>query len=116
MNMDETETASLALDPVSLARQKLELLQGHRKQAGIELAAGGPDAPELMQEIRQLDSAIRELNVEIFRLQKKIKRAPKKRECKCPTCDRFIGRDVLLSEALIEKLRAAGFGGLVDNL
>lgn len=110
------ETDAQSFDPLTLTRAKLEVLQGHRKQAGIELAAGGPDAPELMAEIRALDSAIRDLNVQIFRLQKKIKRAPKKRECKCPTCERYIGQDTLLSEGLIEKLRAAGFGGLVENL
>lgn len=99
------------LDRLHAEREKLN---GFRKQAAEELmSATGTAVFDLRKEIVRLDDRLRMLNVAIFKSEKRIKRGVKPREVCCPTCERYLPAGTILSEAVIEKLKAAGYGGLM---
>ena len=59
---------------------------------------------DLRREVKQIEDAIRKLNVLEFELNKRIKRPVAARECRCPTCERFVPSGTVLSAALREAL------------
>lgn len=110
-------TGNGATDAVSRMNAERETLLGHRKAANEELqTAVGQAQWELRREIKQIDDRIRALNIRLFDAQKKIKRGIGGREVCCPSCDRWLPAGTVISDLVIEKLKAAGFGGLLDSM
>lgn len=97
------ETADAPVDP-EINRLKAEIARFTEVKATIveELRATSiiKDVLALRGELKRCEDAIRNLNVKAFDLQQKIKRPIAARECKCPTCERFIPAGTILSDAL----------------
>lgn len=108
--MDDTTTVGVA--DAGQLESRLATLQGHRDAAREELAEAGGIDPELKLELRKLDEAIRNLNVQLFLARGKSITRPKKRMSKpvsvererCQHCKRLFPanhhvEDVFLQEA-----------------
>lgn len=104
-------------DPATAKRiaalsKRLDTLRGFRAACKEEASgAVGGELFDLTRELRNIERELGKVQAEIFRLEKRIKRELKARECKCPTCQRYLPAGTVLSEGLIERLKAASAAG-----
>lgn len=87
--------------------KRLAELKGFAKQVNTEIVGtAGIEFEELSKEKRRIEGALERVQRELFELRQLVTREVGVRECKCPTCERWIPAGTPLTEQVIRALKA----------